>query len=384
MTAASGHGISPDVRLVAKALRNRPARAWLAGGGVATSGLLVIALAAAFRGASHSVVAYVAQDGADLWITPPGADHFLRLSGVFPAVLADSVRALPGVAAADPILRAFVAVSSRRRGDRVRITLYGVGYRAPDGLGGPPALQTGRPPRKLREVALDRAAARRLDVGLDYTVFVNGRAARVVGLTTGTNLLVTQFIFGDITATEAASGFAGRASFVIVRLAPGARSYTVAARIRERFPDVAVFDRATFTANSQREAGVGYVPILAFVDILGVGAAAVLVALLIHALVENRRVELAVLLALGAAPGTLARGVILEAARLIVAGGVLGAALARLLAVVLDRVYPVVPLRFDVGDTLWTLALFIVCGTLASVVPVARLGRVDPLEAFRP
>ena len=114
------------------------------------------------------------------------------------------------------------------------------------------------------------------------------------------------------------------------------------------------------------------------------GAAAVLVALLIHALVEDRRAELAVLLALGAAPGTLARGVILEATRLIVAGGVLGAALARLLAVVLDRVYPVIPLHFDVGDTLWALALFIACGTLASVIPVARLGRVDPLEAFRP
>ena len=384
MTADTGDGISPDVRLVAKALRNRPARAWLAGGGVATSSLLVIMLVATLRGASHSVVAYVAQDGADLWITPPGADHFLRLSGVLPAALADSVRALPGVAAADVILRAFVAVSSRRGGEHFRLTLYGVGYRAPDGLGGPPAFEAGRPPRKFREVALDRAAARRLGVGLDDTVFVNRRAARVVGLTTGTNLLVTQFIFADATAIAAVSGFGGRASFIIARLAPGAHSDTVAARIRERFPDVGVFDRATFVANSQREAGAGYVPILVFVDILGVGAAAVLVALLIHALVENRRAELAVLLALGATPGMLARGLIREATRLVVVGGVLGAALARLLAIVLDRVYPVIPLHFDFGDTLWALAAFVACGTLASALPVARLGRVDPLEAFRP
>lgn len=383
MTADTGDGISADVRLVAKALRNWPARAWLAVGGVATSSLLVIALVAALRGASHSVVAYVSQDGADLWITPPGADHFLRLSGVLPAVLADSVRSLPGVAAADVILRAFVAVSSRRRGARFRLTLYGIGYRAPEGLGGPPAFAAGRAPSKLREVALDRAAARRLGVGLDDTVFVNGRGARVVGLTTGTNLLVTQFIFADATAIAALSGFAGRASFIIVRLAPGAHSDTVAAQIGARFPDVGVFDRATFVANSQREAGAGYVPVLAFVDILGVGAAAVLVALLIHTLVESRRAELAVLLALGATPGMLAGGLIREATRLVVTGGVLGAGLARLLAVVLDRVYPVIPLRVDWGDTLWVLALFIACGTLASAIPVARLGRVDPLEAFR-
>lgn len=384
MTADARDGISPDVRLVVKAVRNRPARAWLAVGGVATSSLLVIALVATLRGAASSVVAYVGQDGADLWITPPGADHFLRLSGVLPAVLADSVSALPGVAGADFILRAFVAVSSRRRGERFRLTLYGVGYRAPDGLGGPPAFETGRPPRTRREVALDRAAARRLRIGLDDTVFVNGRAARVVGLTAGTNLLVTQFIFADAAAIEAVSGFAGRASFIIVRLAPGARADPVAARIRERFPDVDVFDRATFVANSQRETGVGYTPILAFVDVLGVGAAAVLVALLIHALVEGRRTELAVLLALGAAPGTLARVMMGEATRLIVAGGVLGAVLARLLALVLDRVFPVIPLHFYLRDTLGALVLLIACGLLASAIPVARLGRVDPLEAFRP
>lgn len=372
-----------DVRLVVKAVRNRPTRAWLATGGVATSTLLVIALMAALRGASQSVVAYVGQAGADLWITPPGADHFLRLSGVLPADLTDSMRALPGVASADLILRAFVAVSSQRGGERARLTLYGIGYRAPDGLGGPPGLESGRPPRKLREVALDRAAARRLRVGLEDTVFVNGRAARVVGLTTGTNLLVTQFIFADATAIAAASGFGGRASFIIVRLAPGAPTNTVAAQIRERFPDVGVYDRATFVANSQHEAGAGYVPILAFVDILGIGAAAVLVALLIHALVENRRSELAVLLALGADPGMLARGLIGEATRLIAAGAVLGAALARLLAILLDRVYPVIPLRVNWSDTLLALALFIACGALASAIPVARLGRVDPIEAFR-
>ena len=371
------------MRLVVRALRNRPSRASIAIGGVATSSLLVIALMATLRGAATSVVAYVGQDGADLWITPPGADHFLRLSGVLPAALTDSVRALPGVAAADFILRAFVAVSSRRRGSDFRLTLYGIGYRAPDGLGGPPRFSAGRPPETRREVALDRAAAHRLGVGLDDTVFVNGRAARVVGVTMGTNLLVTQFIFADAAAIEGMSGFAGRASFIIVRLAPGAHAGTVAARIRERFPDVDVFNRATFVANSQRETGVGYTPILGFVDILGIGAAAVLIGLLIHALVEGRRTELAALLALGAAQGLLARVLIREAARLIVVGGVLGAVLARVLALVLDRVFPVIPLRFNIGDTLWAFALLIACGMLASAIPVARLGRVDPLEAFR-
>ncbi len=372
------------MRLVVRAVRNRRSRAWLAIGGVATSTLLVIALIATLRGAATSVVAYIGQDGADLWITPPGADHFLRLSGVLPAALTDSVRDIPGVAGADFILRAFVAVSSRRRGEHFRLTLYGIGYRAPDGLGGPPAFEAGRPPQTRREVALDRAAARRLGVGLGDTVFVNGRGARVVGLTRGTNLLATQFIFADAAAIEATSGFAGRASFIIVHVAPGASADSVAAQLRERFQDLDVFDRATFVANSQRETGVGYTPILAFVDVLGVGAAAVLVALLIHALVEARRTELAVLVAIGVAPATLARVMIGEATRLIVSGGVLGIVLARLLAFVLDRAYPVVPLHFNVADSLGALALLTACGILASAIPVARLRRVDPLEAFRP
>jgi putative ABC transport system permease protein len=365
-------------------VRIGPRRFWIAVTGIALSALLVLTIAAAFRSAALGVAAYIDQPGADLWIAPAGTDNLIRSSAILPASYADSLRAIAGVAAADPIVRAFVSVRTHRGGVTRQFTLYGVGYRAPDGLGGPPALVEGVPPVKQREVALDRAAAFRSGVGVGDTIWVSGRAARVVGLTSGTNLVVTQFLFANLSTTIAATGYAGQASFIIVRLAPNRDPEILARELTARFPDVSVFDRRTFLGNSQREAAAGYAPLLALVDVLGIGVAAVVVALLIHGIIEDHREEFAILLALGVNTAPLTRAVAWHGARLILVSGVLGVALAIGLGAVLDRVDPVIPVSFGVQDVGLLLAVLGCTGIGAAVIPVLRLRRIDPLEAFRP
>jgi len=58
--------------------------------------------------------------------------------------------------------------------------------------------------------------------------------------------------------------------------------------------------------------------------------------------------------------------------------------LAYLLQRLLDRVLPTVELVFGTWDHLAVLVIFAVAGIIAAGIPVLRLGRVDPLEAFRP
>src|SRR5205814_1295148 len=82
---------------------------------------------------------------------------------------------------------------------------------------------------------------------------------------------------------------------------------------------------------------------------LGLLAATVLVALLVHAVVEERREDLAVLLALGADARALTGAVIREAVSLAAVGAMLGSAAGLVLRVVLDHVLPVLPLAFDVA-----------------------------------
>ena len=352
--------------------------------GVATSTLLVLVLLAAFRNPVVSLSGYVAQRGLDVWVMPAGTDNLVRSAGFLPISVLSGVREIEGVAQADPLVRVFVRATSPRRQaapDRT-LMLLALGYRTPDGLGGPSEFVSGRAPRGAGEIALDRAAAFRLRAGLGDTLRVNALPCRVVGLTTKSNVLATQFLFFDFAVAENTSGLSEQASFLIVRAKPGA-AVDVARRIHEEFPGISVMSDADFLAGSLREAAAGFLPVLLLISILGVFASALLVALLVQGLVEDRRPDIALLGAMGVSVPRIASAVIIHACVLVCAGTVLGAILARGLGAVLDGVLPTVQLAFVPGDVLLTVGAFAVAGIAGALVPVLRLRRIDPLEAFR-
>jgi putative ABC transport system permease protein len=375
--------------LLARALRGRVTRSLLTVGGVATTTLLVLVLLAAHRSLASGVNAYAGQPQIDLWVAPAGTDNLIRSSGLLPPDADVAIAALPGVAAADPLLRSFASVEpsegrggSRSRGEH-RLTLLAIGYGAPRRLGGPPAIAEGRAPHQAAEVALDRAAAHRLRIGVGDSVQVNGRPAQVVGLTRGTNLLATQFVFSELEEARQSAGLPGGASFVAVRVTPGEDPAAVAQAIQARLPNVAVFDREAFVANNLREVASGLLPLLGLISGLGIGVAAVLVVLLVQGLVEDRRADIAVLFALGAGAATIGLGIIARAGVLVIAGGAIGILLVVALAGLLDRFVPNIELTYAAGEFVLVLVLFLAAGTLAAAIPVLRLRRIDPLEAFR-
>ena len=370
--------------LIRRAVRARPIRAALAISGVAISTVLVLVLLAAFRNPVVSVTDYLAQPGMDVWVMPSGTDNLVRTAGFLSMSLVDGIRDIEGVVEADPLVRVFVRVTPRRHSASTgrSLMLLALGYRIPGGLGGPPGFAQGRAPRGAGEIALDRAAAYRLRTSVGDTVLVNDRPCHVVGLARNSNVLITQFLFFDFQVAEGASGLSDQTSFVIVRAKDGAAAL-VARRIRDEFPGAAVFSGPEFLANSLRESAAGYVPILVLIAVLGILASAVLVALLVHGLVEDRRSDIAVLGALGVGSARIGAAVIVHACLLVGIGTLLGAFLARGLEGVLDQVVPTVQLAFVPGDVLLTLAAFIAAGVTGALVPAMRLRTIDPLEAFR-
>jgi putative ABC transport system permease protein len=372
---------SPLPGLLACGLRGRPGRAALTTLGVTLCALLTVVLFAAHRSLAAAVRTYPGRAGADLWVAPLGTDNLVRSTAVLPWEVSEDALEVGGVAAADPILRAFVTAEPLGGGRRV--TLLAIGYRLPDGLGGPPPLREGRLPRRWDEVVLDRAAADRLGVGVGEGLRVGGLVVTVTGLTTGTNLLATQFLFGDLGTACRAAGLQGRVSFVAVRAEPGADRDALRRALESRLAGTSVLSGEAFVAANLREVSAGLLPLLALLSTLGLAVACVLVALLAQGLVEERREDLAVLLALGASPRRVGVGLLRGIVGLVGAGAAAGAALAVLLALALDRWAPAVELQPRLDDAAVTLALFLAAGALGAAVPVARLRRVDPLEAFR-
>src|SRR5205823_1183520 len=110
-----------------------------------------------------------------------------------------------------------------------RLTLLGIQFRSPGGLGGPAVLAAGKMPRGSGEVALDRSAAHLLNTQLNENISLNGTAVKVAGITAGTNLLATQFIFGDLDSSV--PRFVSGASFGLVEASNGDAVEQVAMQI---------------------------------------------------------------------------------------------------------------------------------------------------------
>ena len=375
------------IRLLARALHGRPARTYLAVAGIGTSTLLVIVLAAAFRSVRNAVAGYAGQPSIDLWIAPEGADNLIRgsFAAELPESLVDSIRAVPGVAQADPLLKGFLQVRRpESRSADSTATLLSIGYRIPDGLGGPPQLAAGSLPATDREIALDRAAAFRIGVGVGDTVMLGGERVVVAALTRGTNILATQFVFGSLQVIGAGLGSENATSLVVVDVDTTTSGIDVAKELYLRFPDVIVYPRSAFVRANEREVLSGFLPLLSLIGILGVGAACVLVGLLVLSVVDERRGEIAVLLAIGARPGPVAQGIVVYVIKLLGLGIGIGVVLSLVLAFALDRMLPTIPLALSASDALFVIGAFGLAGLVAAVVPVARLLAIDPLEAFRP
>jgi len=375
------------IHLLVRALHGRPARTFLAVAGIGTSTLLVIVLAAAFRSVSSAMSGYAGQPGIDLWIAPAGADNLIRgsFAAELPESLVDSIRVVPGIAQADPLLKGFLTV--RRPGSRSAdstATLLSIGYRIPDGLGGPLRLAEGSMPVGDREIALDRAAAFRVGVGVGDTVLLGGERVVVAALTRDTNILATQFLFGSIEVVGAGLGTENATSLVVARVDSAGSSILAAKELYERFPDVLVYPRATFVRANEREVLSGFLPFLSLIATLGIGAACVLVGLLVLSVVDERRGEIAVLLAIGARPWPVAQGVVVYVIKLLGLGIGIGVVLAIALAYALDRTLPTIPLKLSMSDALFVAGAFGLAGFVAAVVPIVQLFSIDPLEAFRP
>ena len=381
-TTETAHGRHWSGPLVGRAVRGRALRIAITVSGVAVSTLLVLVLAAVHRSVTVGVESYVGQPRADLWAAPLGSDNLIRSSGMMPMAAVSALRNVEGVRATDPLLRAFVSAASER--SPRPLTLLAIGYRGPDGLGAPPSVVVGRRPEGEDEVTIDRAAAHRLHVGVGDSVMLNGRSFAVVGLSSGTNLLATQFVFLVSTSAEQVAGVVDQVSFVGIELADGADPATVKRRIEARFVTVQVFERAKWVKNNVGEVAAGFLPLLVLVAIVGAVSATLLVALLVQGAVEDRRRDIAILLALGTPASVVGGSVVLHAESLVLSGGLLGGALTIGLQAFLRVNTPMVELAPRATDIVWVMISFGFASLVATLIQLQRLRSIDPVEAFRP
>jgi ABC-type antimicrobial peptide transport system permease subunit len=165
---------------------------------------------------------------------------------------------------------------------------------------------------------------------------------------------------------------------------PATLTTAVRTALQERHPDVPVYQVRSlediigrYLAERRFASVAGAVFALLALVLAAVGLAG-----LLGHLVERRRAEIGVRMALGADAGRVRRGVILAGTRLAVAGTPLGIVGAWLLGRAISRLV-VGAVAIDWATVAGTAAFVIGLSALAAFIPAQRATRVDPLVALR-
>ncbi len=320
-----------------------------------------------------------------------------------PAALADRLRAVEGVAAAEPSIQGY--------GQIIGADGQPVGGNGPPRLAGnwitdtelnPYKLVEGRAPAAPEEVVLNRGAAEagRLKVG-DTTVVQTPEPVTVtiVGVATfGTEDGLGAVTFTAFTLQGAETHVTkkpGLASAIVLRSEDGVNQQTLAERVRPQAGDgMEVLTGAQVTAETRDDIGRQFLDMFT-TFLTGFAGVALLVASFsiyntFSILVAQRSRESALLRALGAARAQLVVAVVAEAVLVglvaSAAGMLGGVGIAGLLKGLFDSFgfsLPAGGLVFDAGTALTCMVVGTVVTLVAGAFPAIKASRVAPVAAIR-
>ncbi len=311
-----------------------------------------------------------------------GADARKNLEGSrVPTETVAEVAAIPGVAAAGPLGEGTFTV--RAGGESRDAVLFGHELGGP---GSPTTMDAGRAVTGDFEAVASRGAE---DLGFRLGAVVrlepDGRAIRIVGLASDANYSVTPVLFTTFATYEAARRDAsgGRAlvtpSAVAVISDSDVSSTTVRDRINQSVEGVEALTRDEAVADAPGVASVsdsiGAVVLLCFFVVVVVAGLFFLI------LTVQKAASLTLLRAIGVRARTLVQSLLLQVVVVVVAGLVIGTALAWL---ALNAAQNSLGARVALGDVVGTGAVVLGLSLVAALGAARRVLRIDPVRATVP
>jgi putative ABC transport system permease protein len=380
-------------------LGRHPLRTGLSLAGIAVAAAMLLDMVMLSGGIEKSFSELLLARGYHIRITPKGTFPFDTEAAIPGATgVVRALRAEPGVEAAGAVLGTSVY---GRTADSL-VTLFGYGIQ-PEAQG-LYVVTAGADldPGDTLGVLLSEPAARLLRAGLGDTVALVGRLDPQIAQA-GTDLRLTvrgivRWIYDargqpsvgtllPVMQRLDGAAAADRASLLLVKAADDRSVRTLAARLRERFPELAVNGVADLVVEAKRR--LIYFTQLSYVlGGMSLVVAVLLVGTLLTITVNERLGEIATLRAIGVGRGTIVRQVLAEGVALTVVGGGAGILLGLVTAEYLDAIltsFPGLPQAFSFfvprANTLTVAAVvLLLTGSLAGLYP-AWLASRAPIAA---
>ena len=346
--------------------------------GIGFAVVLMLFLLALYEGVRTESNGYIASRPIHAWVAQDNTTNFIKSSSFVAVSGAATLAAVEGVVEVTPLLRLITTVDFAT--ERTTVIVLGIDPRS---VAGRPDVVEGASAPARGEIVLDRALARAHGVRMGDSLHVQGRPFRVVGLSRGTNSVLTQLAFIPLDDARELLGVPQLASFLLVRGADDLSHEALAQRLDGRLPRTSVLTREAFAENNMRELRGGLLPILATVATLGATVALAVLTLLLYGAVLEQRETYAVLKAIGASDGVLSRLIVFQSLAAMGGGllfGVLAYAISAPLAV---RAVPVMALSLPLPALVAVGAAVVLMGMVGALLPLRRVRRIHPAELFR-
>jgi putative ABC transport system permease protein len=351
--------------------------------GIAVSIVLVTVQMGLLLGFSRMITTMIQHASAELWIVPQAANSFEN-AGLLDEYQRFRALSVSGVTEVVPVVTGF---SQWRLPSGANTPVFIVGSGA-----GTAGLQ----PWNLMEgslralsvpgaVAVDRSYANRLGTtsyGAD--VEIGGQRGRILAVTHGIrSFTTTPYLFTTLNRARGYAGIPdGKASFLLLRVAPTADLETVKTKLRARLSDVDVLTPAEFSRRSRAfwlfSTGAGAALLAG--ALLASLAGTVIVAQTLYASTKDHLDEFATLRAIGASGSYLRMVIALQAVISAVIGFLVALAISTgVAAMTADAALPVVMTpSLTAGLFVLTVLMCVVSG-FSSIIKVMR---VDPVTVL--
>ena len=309
----------------------------------------------------------------------PGVSQMFKSVSWLPADAGQRLRALPAVAAADPIL----GLPSDFVHNGTHTAYFVLGYDTATGVGGPWSLAEGRNVQQSGEAVLDRILAGKNGIHLGDMVQIGDEQFSVVGLSNQTAAATNYYTFITLADATRLLRAGDRVSYFLVQPTPGFSDEQVVGAIRSGVPGVDALSAATFAANSRdiivTMIGRPLKTMIAIAALVGIA----LVGLTMWALTAEQLTDFGILRALGVRSNQLWRLVLTQAAVIAALGYLVGAAVAYAAELLIGDRLGDIAIAITPTMLVTVAAGTAVMAALGSLLPARRIARIDPAVAFR-
>jgi putative ABC transport system permease protein len=351
--------------------------------GIVFSIVLVTIQLGLYLGFGRMVTTMIDHASADLWIMPAGTKCFED-----PSLLDERKRfqalSINGVAQAIPVVIGF-ADWKIPAGGTTPVFIVGSDLRAGGLLpwnvveGSIEALSI------PGAIAVDQSYFERLGInGIGASAEIRGHKVEVRAVTKGIrSFTTTPYVFTALDRARAYTGVSpSKATYFLVRLAPGADRESVQQRLKANLTDVDVLTSAEFRDRSRSFwlFGTGAGAALFAGALLGIIVGTVIVAQTLYSSTKDHLNEFATLRAMGSSSVYIHKVIICQALINAVIGFGLAAGIG--LIVVAATADSALPIVMTPGLTLVLLALTVAMCVLSAIAAIVQVTRIDPAMVF--